>query len=211
MVACRLSTVIPHLCLFSVLKKVRETLRRDLEDFYSTVLRVVTEACDTTVNSFLVEMQIEADHPMTFMDKAALRSKLRSLTAFMRFVDFMAVGALRALAIESVRDAAAAFSSDKNPKKPARQVLDYYMEAMEKAPVPEPQAKAKEAAAAAAKAKEGGDKKAEAVVEEKVPLRCAEGEEETPVIMSSSVRFLDDLEVRNMLLIMIYEVVFDDF
>lgn len=177
-------------------EKVRETLRRDLEDFYSTVLRVVTEACDTTVNAFLVEMQIEADHPMTFMDKAALRSKLRSLTNFMRFVDFMAVGALRALAIESVRDVAVAFSSDKNPKKPARQVLDYYMEAMEKAPVPEPPAKAKEAAAAAAKAKEGGDKKAaEAAVEEKVPLRCAEGEEDTPVIMSSSVRFLDDLEV----------------
>ena len=28
-----------------------------------------------------------------------------------------------------------------------------------------------------------------------MPLRCAEGEEDTPVIMSSSVRFLDDLEV----------------
>ena len=51
----------------------------------------MTEACDTTVNAFLEEMQIEADHPMTFMDRAALRSKLRRLTHFMRFVDLMTV------------------------------------------------------------------------------------------------------------------------
>ena len=41
------------------------------------MLALVTEACDTTVNSFLAEMKIEADRPMTFMDRAALRVSLK--------------------------------------------------------------------------------------------------------------------------------------
>jgi hypothetical protein len=84
---------------------LREERRAQLEDFYSTVLALVTEACDSTVNAFLEEMQVDADQPMTFMDRAALRSKLRRLTHFMRFVDLMTVTSLRSLAIESVKGA----------------------------------------------------------------------------------------------------------
>jgi hypothetical protein len=172
---------------------VREALRGDLEAFYATVLQIVTEACDTTVNAFLAEMHIEADHPMTFMDRAALRAKLRRLTQFTRFVDLMAVASLRRLALESARDVAAAFSVEAVPQATTRRALDAYALAMAQAPVPpppkDPKAKAKDAAAKA------GDEAKQAKEEPKVPLRCADGEEDTLVIMASSVRFFDDLEV----------------
>jgi hypothetical protein len=73
---------------------------------------------------------------------------------------------------------------------------------MAQAPVPPPpkgpkgkDAKDKATGQAKDAAAKAGDEAKQAKEEPKVPLRCADGEEDTLVIMASSVRFFDDLEV----------------
>lgn len=60
-------------------------------------------ACDEVVDAFLKAAKIVADHRMTFMERASLRSECRKLTRFLRLVDFHIITMLRELALESVR------------------------------------------------------------------------------------------------------------
>jgi len=178
---------------------VRDERRCQLEEFYQIVLGLVTEACDLTVNAFLEEMQVDADQPMTFMDRAALRSKLRRLTHFMRFVDLMAVTSLRSLAIESVKDLANAFSIASAPQDSIGNALhlleDQVAQAVIPLDIPDQTADVK--------AKKDDDKIMEDEKKEddnnngqvdKVLLSYETEDDSEKVILASSVRFDDSLE-----------------
>ena len=66
---------------------------------------IVRAACDEIVDQFLRQNKIVADHKMTFMERASLRSECRKLTRFLRLTDFIVVDTLRDLALDSVLDA----------------------------------------------------------------------------------------------------------
>jgi len=61
-------------------------------------------ACDEVVDHFLRINNIVADHKMTFMERASLRSECRKLTRFLRLVDFVVIDTMRNLALDSVRE-----------------------------------------------------------------------------------------------------------
>ncbi|KAJ8609534.1 hypothetical protein CTAYLR_006022 [Chrysophaeum taylorii] len=71
--------------------------------FTSDAQQLARVACDEVVDAFLKTAKIVADHRMTFMERASLRSECRKLTRFLRLVDFHVITTLRELALESVR------------------------------------------------------------------------------------------------------------
>ena len=73
--------------------------------FSADVQQVARSACDDVVDAFLKQAGIVADHRMTFMERAALRSECRKLTRFLRLVDCHVVAALRELALEAAANA----------------------------------------------------------------------------------------------------------
>ena len=73
--------------------------------FSADVQQVARTACDDVVDAFLKAANIVADHRMTFMERAALRSECRKLTRFLRLVDCHVVAALRELALEAAANA----------------------------------------------------------------------------------------------------------
>ncbi|KAH8072853.1 dynein light chain binding protein [Aureococcus anophagefferens] len=83
--------------------------------FSGDVQSLARTACDEVVDSFLRAAKIVADHRMTFMERASLRSECRKLTRFLRLVDFHVVNALRELALESARNALALAAPDVVP------------------------------------------------------------------------------------------------
>eukprot|EP00605_Chrysophyceae_sp_TOSAG23-4_P002255 GSChrysophyteH1.ASY1.ANO1.2499.1 assembled CDS len=69
--------------------EVADDLRRQLDELSSVVLTSARTACDEVVDQFLKANNIAANHKMTFMERAALRSECRRLTRFLRMVDTM--------------------------------------------------------------------------------------------------------------------------
>ena len=59
--------------------KKRALLADWLIDFSDDVRALVRSACDQVLDAFLARNHIEADHPMTFTEKAALRTECRRL------------------------------------------------------------------------------------------------------------------------------------
>lgn len=84
-------------------EKLQDDRAKSLVLFTSDAQRIARVACDEVVDAFLHEAKIVADHRMTFMERASLRSECRKLTRFLRLVDFHVVTTLRELALESVR------------------------------------------------------------------------------------------------------------
>ena len=68
---------------------VQDDLRVKLDALSTIVLTSAREACDKVVDQFLKANNIAANHKMTFMERAALRSECRRLTRFLRMVDIM--------------------------------------------------------------------------------------------------------------------------
>jgi len=68
---------------------VQDNLRLKLDELSTIVLTSAREACDQVVDQFLKSNNIAANHKMTFMERAALRSECRRLTRFLRMVDTM--------------------------------------------------------------------------------------------------------------------------
>lgn len=84
-------------------EKLQDDRAKSLVLFTSDAQRIARIACDEVVDAFLHDAKIVADHRMTFMERASLRSECRKLTRFLRLVDFHVVTTLRELALESVR------------------------------------------------------------------------------------------------------------
>jgi dynein heavy chain len=72
-----------------------------LAGYSEDVRTLVRGACDDVLDSFLALNEIEADHKMTFMEKAALRTECSRLVKYIRVVDMLVVSTLRKLALES--------------------------------------------------------------------------------------------------------------
>ena len=70
-------------------QEVADDLRVKLDALSNTVLESVRIACDQVVDQFLKANKITANHKMTFMERAALRSECKRLTRFLRMVDIM--------------------------------------------------------------------------------------------------------------------------
>jgi dynein heavy chain len=86
---------------------IQENLTVKLSEFSHEIHNTVRNACDGIVDEFLQANKIQADHKMTFMERASLRSECRKLTRFLRLTDFMVIDMLRDLAQESVEHALA--------------------------------------------------------------------------------------------------------
>lgn len=61
-------------------------------------------ACDEVVDQFLRINNIVADHKMTFMERASLRSECRKLTRFLKLIDFLVMDTMRNVALDSVKE-----------------------------------------------------------------------------------------------------------
>lgn len=77
--------------------------RTKIEALSQTVLSTARVACDEVVDEFLKENNIVANHKMTFMERASLRSECRHLTRFLRLVDIMVADFLRTMVIEALQ------------------------------------------------------------------------------------------------------------
>jgi hypothetical protein len=85
---------------------VQQRVAQLLRDFSAKVQDMVRASTDEVVEVFLKANNIVADHKMTFMERASLRSECRKLTRFLRLVDFSVIDTLRDLVLESVEEAA---------------------------------------------------------------------------------------------------------
>jgi len=81
--------------------KKRALLADWLIDFSDDVRALVRSACDQVLDSFLARNHIEADHPMTFTEKAALRTECRRLVKFVCLCDMLIRDTLLEVGIES--------------------------------------------------------------------------------------------------------------
>jgi dynein heavy chain len=72
-----------------------------LSQFSDDVRALVRGACDEVLDKFLADNGIKADHKMTFMERAALRTECRKLTKYIRLADFLVTDTLMALALDS--------------------------------------------------------------------------------------------------------------
>jgi hypothetical protein len=77
--------------------------RSKIEVLSQAVLSTARVACDEVVDEFLRENSIVANHKMTFMERASLRSECRHLTRFLRLVDIMVADFLRTMVIEALQ------------------------------------------------------------------------------------------------------------
>ena len=82
---------------------VHTETRGKIELLSSAVLSTARVACDEVVDEFLKENNIVANHKMTFMERASLRSECRHLTRFLRLVDIMVADFLRTMVIEALQ------------------------------------------------------------------------------------------------------------
>lgn len=73
-----------------------------LSEFADDVRTLVRGACDEVLDKFLADNSIQADHKMTFMERAALRTECRKLTKYIRLADFLVTDTLLGLALDSV-------------------------------------------------------------------------------------------------------------
>jgi dynein heavy chain len=81
--------------------KKRALLSDWLLDFSDDVRALVRSACDQVLDGFLERNHIEADHPMTFTEKAALRTECRRLVKFVRLCDMLIRDTMLEVGIES--------------------------------------------------------------------------------------------------------------
>lgn len=79
-------------------------VRNKIEHLSAEVLRISRIACDLVVDEFLKANNIVANHKMTFMERASLRSECKHLTRFLRLLDIMVSDFLRTLMIESLQN-----------------------------------------------------------------------------------------------------------
>ena len=82
---------------------VHTETRSKIEVLSAAVLSTARVACDEVVDEFLKENNIVANHKMTFMERASLRSECRHLTRFLRLVDIMVADFLRTMVIEALQ------------------------------------------------------------------------------------------------------------
>eukprot|EP00599_Poterioochromonas_sp_BG-1_P017876 CAMPEP_0173166600 /NCGR_PEP_ID=MMETSP1105-20130129/22117_1 /TAXON_ID=2985 /ORGANISM="Ochromonas sp., Strain BG-1" /LENGTH=3828 /DNA_ID=CAMNT_0014087887 /DNA_START=639 /DNA_END=12125 /DNA_ORIENTATION=- len=81
---------------------VHEELRNKLRSLSNGVLTTVRSACDEVVDQFLKINNIAANHKMTFMERAALRSECKKLTRFLRMMDILIADFLRTMITDAV-------------------------------------------------------------------------------------------------------------
>jgi dynein heavy chain len=97
---------------------LQESLTTELSSFSVNIHNTVRGACDEIVDEFLKSNNIVADHRMTFMERASLRSECRKLTKFLKLTDFLVVDTLHDMALESVSSAVASMKGDWLPEDP---------------------------------------------------------------------------------------------
>lgn len=117
------------------LEEFRETQRAYREKLQMSVIEVsdetrqiVRDACDHVLDEFLEQNDIVADHKMTFMERAALRTECKKLAKFIRLIEFQMNVTLVDMAYVSAR----AFSDVINPKVRPKKVVRLSEEKKEK-------------------------------------------------------------------------------
>ena len=104
----RLFKLDPTQCLsledFTAAQALQRTQISDwLMGFSDDIRLLVRNACDDVLDAFLETNEIQAEHRMTFMEKAALRTECSRLVKYIRVVDILVTGILRQLALESLQ------------------------------------------------------------------------------------------------------------
>ena len=85
-----------------VQNSVHIIMKGRIEALSAAVLATVRTACDEVVDEFLKANNIVANHKMTFMERASLRSECRRLTRFLRLVDIMMANFLKTLMLDTM-------------------------------------------------------------------------------------------------------------
>ena len=91
---------------------VHEELRSKLKALSTSVLTTVRSACDEVVDQFLKINNIAANHKMTFMERAALRSECKKLTRFLRMMDILISDFLKSMVQDAMLKLVEATESD---------------------------------------------------------------------------------------------------
>jgi dynein heavy chain len=91
---------------------VHDELRSKLRHLSHSVLNTVRSACDEVVDQFLKINNIAANHKMTFMERAALRSECKKLTRFLRMMDILIADFLRSMVTDALLKLVESVESD---------------------------------------------------------------------------------------------------
>ncbi|GBG29459.1 Dynein heavy chain 1, axonemal [Hondaea fermentalgiana] len=97
----------------------REKLQLSVIEVSDEIRRIVRDACDHVLDEFLEHNEIVADHKMTFMERAALRTECKKLAKFIRLIDFQMNVTLVDMAYSSARS----FSEIVNPKVRPKRIV----------------------------------------------------------------------------------------
>ncbi|RYH31858.1 hypothetical protein EON65_01740 [archaeon] len=81
---------------------IHDELRIKLRVLSGNVLNTVRSACDEVVDQFLKINNIAANHKMTFMERASLRSECKKLTRFLRMMDIVMSDFLKTMVQEAM-------------------------------------------------------------------------------------------------------------
>jgi dynein heavy chain len=104
---------------------VHDELRTKLRLLSNSVLTTVRSSCDEVVDQFLKINNIAANHKMTFMERAALRSECKKLTRFLRMMDILIADFLRSMITDALLKLVTAVESDSlDPKTETADDID---------------------------------------------------------------------------------------
>lgn len=91
-----------------------------LAEFADDVRALVRGACDEVLDAFLGANNIKADHKMTFMERAALRTECRRLTRYIRLADYLVRDTLVGLALDSTETLLSLVAPSERPPRVIR-------------------------------------------------------------------------------------------
>ncbi|OQR87505.1 dynein heavy chain 6, axonemal [Thraustotheca clavata] len=123
-------------------KQTIEQLVKNLKGFSANVMNLCVTACDNVVDRFLEKNKIRSEHKMTFMERAALRKECRSLTNFVRLVDFLVIDAMVQLSIHSFEYFLQQFRQSSTPLFSVLVSISQDPETFQDAIIPQPNAEA---------------------------------------------------------------------
>jgi hypothetical protein len=84
-------------------KHRRAFVQKRISKFTENIVQMIRKACDQVLDVFIVKNKIDAEHRLTFMERATLRRECQKLTRFIRLSDFIIKDTMRNMALDSVQ------------------------------------------------------------------------------------------------------------
>eukprot|EP00940_MAST-03C_sp_MAST-3C-sp2_P003299 g3299.t1 len=95
-----------HTYTIAEFQKVQDERRKDVQQqislFVDKIVKLIRTACDEVLDVFILRNKIDAEHRLTFMERASLRKECKKLKRFIRLADFIIMDTMRSMALDSV-------------------------------------------------------------------------------------------------------------